>query len=216
MSSELIDTYSPDCAEQPLRGLGCGLLTPPCLRQPLVPFADTEVDLDQVRRGSRAACRECCCGSGICSVCAIAPFCCDDGECRRVCAKGCDLERDDSGAFELPLEHVVPAGPIVAASRSRTTERAQGVLPRLGVGVRERRGASLQRKRLRRNPARLLPLLRAARDHGHEPRRERDRKRRGRASARRFRSGGEPVQERAEPQIEVVLGVQSRTSLRRQ
>ena len=162
-----------------------------------------------MRSSSCAACRQRRRSGGIGAIRAIASFRCDDGECRGVCAKRCDLERDDCGALELPLECVVPArSAVVTASRSRIAKRIEGVLPCLCVRVGEGRCASLERERLGRDSARFVPVLRAPRDHRHESRGERDRERGGRASARRFRSGGEPVQERAQPQIEVVLGVQ--------
>ena len=65
-------------------------------------------------------------------------------------------------------------------------KRRERLVPRLGVGVRERGRAILERQRLRGDARRVVPdAAGAARDHRHEPGRERDRERGGRPASGR-------------------------------
>ena len=126
-----------------------------------------------------------------------------------------DLERGGGGEPELQLElEVSPRS--VAFRVPGLSQSGEGGLPRLGVCGRELHHALLDGERLRCDARRVLPrVTRRARDHRYEPGREGDGERGRRPAAGRPPSLRELLEEYIQPQIEVVLGLQSRTSLRR-
>jgi alanine dehydrogenase len=153
-------------------------------------------------------------GGRIGAVCGAASLCGERRELGRRRAELRDLEWDRGGEVQRLFQ--LEAAAVAAGARvaPRAAERREGVLPCRCVVPRERRRAVSNGERLGRDALRVFPLLGRPRDHGDETGRECHGQSGRRAPAGRFRAGGEPPEEVVEPQLQVVLGVQGRTSLR--
>jgi hypothetical protein len=190
---------SPNGLENALRRSGCGLLTGPGTRETLVSFAYAKVDLDQVGDGTRAAGGESRGGRSIRSIGRVAELSGECGECGCVRSQFPDLERNRSSALEFLLEGEAPPRR-VALPGAGVAERRKSCLPRFGVRACELRRAIPDGDRLRCDAGSVLPrVVRAARDHRDEARREGDRERGRRPAARRPASLSELVEECVEP-----------------
>ena len=195
-------------------GRGCGrLLARSCACEPWVALPHGEVDLDDV------GCRLCpACGQGrrrdrVGSVGAVAEL----GGMRRqrggVRSEVGDLEREGRRALQLLLECEVPAR---VAARPRVPQGRERPVPGFRVGEREVRGALPDRKGLRRKAFGLRPggLGRTC-GHRHQPGGKGDGERGRRPPA--WRTGRlEPLEERAQGDVEVALGRHDTASLRPQ
>ena len=153
--------------------------------------------------------------SGIGAIRALAELARMRGERGGVGSELGDLERDRGSALQLLLELVITALPVRAVSVTRGAKSRQGFLPCLGVDLREAGRAVLKSERLRGDAGRLVPgVMRATRDHRDQPGGEAHRERRGRAAPGGLPARRQLREEVVEPQVEVVVVSQSRTSVR--
>jgi hypothetical protein len=184
-------------------------------RETLVALAYSEVDVHEVCGCTRSSGRESCGRDGIRAIGAVAVRSGERCEGRGIRPQLRDLKGNGRSALEQLFElEVSPC--IVSLTAPRGAQRCEGVLPRCRVRAREGSHPILDCERLRRDSCRLLPrVARAPRDHRDKSCCERDGERGRRAAAGRVPPAGEALEEGVEPQFEVVLGVQSRTSLRR-
>ena len=132
------------------------------------------------------------------------------GEIRDIRPERSDPERYGGRALELLLQPEVPPR-VVNGAVLGVSQGCKSLVPRLCVRAREARRVLLDRERLGRDTGGVGPRgARAAGDHSHETSRERHGERGSRPAAGGMAVGGEAFEERVEPQVEVVLGLQSK------
>ena len=197
---------------------GClvgGLFAGAGARESSIAGSYAEVDLHQVRSRTSPSRSESGRRRRVGAIGTVATLSRERRERRRIGPQRRDLERGGGCALELLLELEVSTG-VAACSVRGVAERGERFLPgpriRLGQGSR----ALFDRLCLSGDAWRLVPhVVRATRDHRHQAGREGDGERRGRPPSGGLTAGGKPLEEGVEPQVEVVVVLQSRTSLRR-
>jgi hypothetical protein len=166
-----------------------------------------------MRGGARRTCGERGGGGRVRPVCALTAFCCDG---RKLCGIGSELrnlEWNRGRAFELLLEREVATTDVAFTSPAKCGE---GLLPRVRVRSGERCGSLEERQRLCGDTVGFLPrAARGAGNHGDETRGDGDRQRGGGPASGRLLAIRKATEEVVNPQLEIVVGVQSRTSVRR-
>lgn len=177
--------------------------------------AHAEIDLDEVRGSPRPSRCERGSGRRIAAIRLLTALSGERGERCCVRAQLRDLERNRGCVLELLFKLEVAAR-IALLFALCVMQRGERVLPDLAVGLSEHDCPLADCPGLRDNSSRVLPgVARAVRDHAGEARRKGDAERSRRSASGSAPVSREPLEKLTEPQVEVVVAIQSRTSLRR-